>query len=624
MSGFDDRRNDPTVLGQPGAAHPYQQQSYGADRFDPAGSADETAEQPAPARPWKRDSGFHEQVQWPPQAPAAGQPDPTVQWQPGATAPGGSTAPDAAPQWQPGQTPNYQWQPSPSGQGQPAQWQPGAAPATNPQWQPSSGGSTPQRQPGNGGSASNPQWQPSGGSPTPNAQGGSHAQQWQAPTSGSARADPTLMAQPVSGGQPQQWQAPATPGQADPTLMAQPVSGGQAPQWQTPATPGQADPTLMAQPVSGGQAPQWQAPATPGQADPTLLAQQQSRSGNEPVGLWQPSLGTPEPSQNAPGEAAPTMLGYPNATRLGQPDPTLQWQPAPPTPTYAAPQYGQPVAGAYAPQSGFGGPPHHLPPGHGASGPPPSGRGKAILLIGLVVLLVAAGAVTAVVLSKRGSNNADSQRNSPSMVSALTTSASAQPTPTKTTTAQPTPSSAGRNEPPVIPGYQVVVAPDRGAAYDVPAGWIIAPETAIGGFGEPPNAVAGKGYASDGKGYCPGSTRTSSFLTGSKDPDQAAAATDLGTRTAKLAYTATADPHPAPPVPLQSLDGSQHGMFVETKGTVTQAKPGCATAYSIYTVAFPTDNGSFVMVIAADTGVPNALDADTAKRIFTSIRPHDG
>ncbi|MEV6557310.1 hypothetical protein AB0M22_16455 [Nocardia sp. NPDC051756] len=554
MSGFDDRRNDPD-----------QQPSYGADQFDPAGSDAETAEQPAPARPWKRDSGFHEQVQWPP----PGQPDPTVQWQQG-----GSVAP--AP-------PNYQWQPSPGGQGQPS----GAAAPANSQWQP--GSAAPQRQPGGTG------------------------QQWQAP----GQADPTLMAQP----QAPQWQAP---GQADPTLMAQPVSGGQAQQWQAPAA-GRADPTLMAQPVSGGQAQQWQPPAAPGQADPTLMAQPQARSLSEPAGLWQPSLGTPEPSPNAPGEAAPTMLGYPNATRLGQPDPALQWQPAPPAPAYAAPPvYGQPVGGAYAPQSGFGGPPpHQVPPGHGAGGPPPSGRGKAVLLIGLVVLLVAGGAITAVTLAKRGSNNADSQRNSPSMVSALTTSEGA-PTPSKTSTAAPTPSSNGRHETPVVPGFQVVVAPDRGAAYDVPAGWTIAPETAIGGYGEPPNAVAGKGYASDGKGYCPGSTRTASFLTGSKDADSGTAATDLGTRTAKLAYTASADARPAAPVPLESLDGTQRGMFVETKGTVTQAKPGCATAYSVYTAAFPTDNGSFVMVITADTGVPNALDADTAKRIFTSIRPHDG
>ncbi|QIS01253.1 hypothetical protein F5X71_02015 [Nocardia brasiliensis] len=494
MSGFDDRRNDPTVLGQPGVPYP---------SGDSPAPQDAGAEQQG--RPWKRDSGFHQTWQPPAgwaerQAEAGPGADPTLQWQPNPAAPDPQAGAEARP--------NYQWQPGPS------------APA------------------------------------------------------------PTV-----------QWQQPGGP--------AQPAG------WQTPA---QADPTLLAQPVSGGSGP------------------------GAPGGLWQPSLGA-DPNQSRPAEAAPTLLGYPQANRLGQPDPGRQWQPAPgqygevppieqyQAPAYGTPQYGQPAG--YGPQNGFGGPPQG-PSGYGPGTKPPGGRGKAGLLIGLVVLLVAAGAVTAIVLTRPGSDNSATQQNSPSMVSALTPSASAGPTSSTTTSAAPTTNPNGRNETPVIPGYQVVVAPDRGAAYDVPAGWTVAAETVIGGFGEPPNAVAGKGYASEGKGYCPGSTRTVSFLTGSQNPDSATAATDLGTRTAKLAYTGSADGTPSAPVPLASLDGTQHGMFVETKGTVSQAKPGCATAYSVYTVAYPTDSGNFVMVIAADTGVPNALDADTAKRIFTSIRAHDG
>ncbi len=572
MSGFDDRRNDPTVLGQPRATHPYQQESSGAESSDPDGSATQSAES-ASQRPWKRDSGFHQQVAWPgvgestPQqwgaSAGAATPDPTLQWQPS----GGSAIPD----------PTLQWQPSAQAPGAAG----GQAPGTV-------GGQAPGTAGGLGGQPSGPV-----GGQTPGTVGG------QAPRAVGGHA-----------------QTPGVPpGQAPP--------GGQAPapnyQWQPAPTAQWQQP--------GGQAPQWQAPA---QADPTLLAQPRPTVG-DPAALWQPSLGTPEPNQ--PGNAAPTLLGYPNATRLGQPDPAAQWQQAPgqhygevppleQTPTYAAPQYGQPYGQApgYAQQGAYGVPPQQLPQG---GTPPSGGRGKALLLIGLVVLLVAGGAVTAVLLTNRGSDNSDSQRNSPSMVSALTPSASAAPTPSKTTSAAPPTNANGRNETPTIPGYQVVVAPDRGAAYDVPASWTVAPETVIGGFGEPPNAVAGKGYASEGKGYCPGSTRTSSFLTGSKDSNTGAAATDLGTKTAQLAYLASTDGHPSAPVPLNSLDGSQHGMFVETKGTVPQAKPGCATTYSVYTVAYPTDNGSFVMVITADTGVPNAVDAETAKRIFTSIRPHD-
>ncbi|WP_433730070.1 hypothetical protein ACQP0C_02230 [Nocardia sp. CA-129566] len=234
--------------------------------------------------------------------------------------------------------------------------------------------------------------------------------------------------------------------------------------------------------------------------------------------------------------------------------------------------------------------------------------------------LVIAGGATAIVFANSGPDNTSAQNPAPSMVSALTPTASH--TPAHSSTSQP--SAPANHETPVVPGYQVVVASDLGAAYDVPADWTVAPDGKVGGFGEPPNAVTGKGLATEGKSYCPGSTRTVAFLTGSKDTDSATAATELGTRTAKIAYTNSPGGTPSPAQPLTSLDGSQHGMFVETRGTATKTNPGCATDYSVYTFATPTENGSFVMVITADTGVPNAVDAATAQRIFTSIRPHEG
>jgi len=231
---------------------------------------------------------------------------------------------------------------------------------------------------------------------------------------------------------------------------------------------------------------------------------------------------------------------------------------------------------------------------------------------------VVAGGATAIVVANSGSDDTSAQNPPPSMVSALTTTGShTQPSTSK-------PSAPADHETPVVPGYQVVVASDLDAAYDVPADWTVAPDGKVGGFGAPPNAVTGKGLATEGKSYCPGSTRTVAFLTGSTDTDSATAATELGTRTAKIAYTNSPGGTPSPPQPLSSLDGSQQGMFVETTGTATKVNPGCATDFSVYTFATPTDNGSFVMVIAADTGVPNAVDAATAMRIFTSIRPHAG
>lgn len=418
---------------------------------------------------------------------------------------------------------------------------------------------------------------------------------------------------PASTAQPEptmQWQPGTSQNTADPARIAQSL-GGEYPH------PGQDaadrnDPTMPAQSLGHTSSGQWpQHPeansGTTGQADPTMLAR--------PLGaLDQPApSGGPHPSHEPrAGDIAP-VLRHPTADRLGQPAQVYQWQPVGGPGQYDG---GSPPPDRYQPgygsRGGSGGPPPHYRPNG-------SGPGKAVLLVGLAVLLVAGVAVGVVALTRSGSNDS-AQGSSPSMVSALTSTGSPAPT-TKTA-----PTTAGRAsaETPLIPGYQAVLAPGNGAAYDVPADWTIAPQDTIGGFGNPPDTVAGKGYASEGKGYCPGSTRTVAFLTGSDTADPAGAATELGAKTAALAYQGTPGGTPGAPVPLASLDGSQHGVFVETTGTVTEAKPGCATAYSIYTAAFPADSGTFVMVIAADTGVPRALDAETAKRICTSIRAIEG
>ncbi len=392
--------------------------------------------------------------------------------------------------------------------------------------------------------------------------------------------------------------------------------GGRQPGPEQPGTAGRNDPTMLARSLGQTPSGQWppQAepdPGAPGRNDPTMLGQ--------PLGALDQTavLGRRGPSSpTGPSDSAPTLFGYPNANGFGQPGQASQWQPGGgPGQFGTAPDGGfQP---GYAPQGGFGGPPN--PPG-GSKG------GKAVLTAGLAALLVA-GLVAGAVALTRMKTDRSAQGAEPSMVNALTTANS--PTagaPARTTTGSaPTTTTRGSGDKtPVVPGFQVVRAPDSGAAYDVPADWTVAPQGTIGGFGEPPNAVAGKGLASEGKGYCPGSTRTVSFLTGSNTSDPGKAATELGTRTATLAYKATPGGTPGLPMPLASLDGSQHGMFVETKGTVADAKPGCAKAYSVYTAAFPNEQGNFVMVIAADTGVPHALDAETAKRIFTSIRPLAG
>lgn len=327
----------------------------------------------------------------------------------------------------------------------------------------------------------------------------------------------------------------------------------------------------------------------------------------------QPTVGA-TPRYPAPEAARRSPVLPPPHFSSMSPTPARSSVPSSPQhPIFAAPQQqtsgagplGRPFgAGPFSPQSSA--------PAFGPSLAPRGGNAKVWLGAGVAACVLVTGAVIAVG-GERGADAA-AHDSDPSMVSAL--SVSERPLAPKAPRVVST-------ETPVVPGYQVVVAPDSEAAYDVPADWVVADPMRSGGFGTPPNAVRGKGYATEGEDYCPGSTRTVSFLTGADAADSATAATQLGLRIAKVAYSnSPGGGTPGPPQPLDSLDGNQRGVFVETTGTIVDPRPGCATRYSIYTYATPTDSGNFVMVIAADTGVPNAVDPDTARRIFTSIRPH--
>ncbi|MEV0061207.1 hypothetical protein [Nocardia sp. NPDC050718] len=328
------------------------------------------------------------------------------------------------------------------------------------------------------------------------------------------------------------------------------------------------------------------------------------------------------PNAGWPGTIPPAgQPGQPWGAPAGQP----QWGAQPPAgQPNPAQQWGQPQYGEVPPLEQYGNQPYGQPP----YGPPGRKSGsKAVVWVaaGVAALLLAGGAITAFALTRGDDDPATTASGSttPSMVSALTTTGAPPPSSSKPqpSSTAPSPSGAAGNRTPLISGYQVVASPDRGAAYDVPPSWKVATETTIGGVGEPPgDTVIGKGYASDGRDYCPGSTRTMSLLTGSKQADHAAAGAELGTKAAPLAYTgATGTPGPAQP--LKSIDGKTDGMFTETTGTVPNPKPGCASTFSIYTYAFKgAKDGSFVMVMIADTGVPDAIDAATAKRIFSSVR----
>lgn len=551
--------------------------SSGSDdrRNDPTVFGGSGAPDPADAQ-WQRPGAVNPPPGAPtPSDPPAGQPnpDPTTVWTPGSTGLpptlrwDGSGPPPPLPdptQWTPAGP--QQWDNSPTGQAEPPQWGTPAAP-----W------------PG----ANPPAGQP--GSPQP----------WQQP----GQADATQLRNPA---EPAPWPGgnppAAQPGQADPTQLGNPAvawPGANPPAGQPSSPqPGQADPTQLR-----GPAAPWP-DAYPGQADATQL--------RTPNAGW--------PGSNPPGDQ---QWGVP----AGQPQwgaSNQQWNPAVGQPNPAQP-WGQPQQqyGEVPPLEQFGNQPYGQPP-YGQPGRKSGSKAVVWVAAGVAALLLAGGAITAFALTRGDGDPTTTASGSttPSMVSALTTTGAPPPTSkSKPNSTTPSPSGAAGNRTPLIAGYQVVASPDRGAAYDVPPSWKVATETTIGGVGEPPgDTVIGKGYATDGRDYCPGSTRTMSLLTGSKQADHAAAGAELGTKAAPLAYSgATGTPGPAQP--LKSIDGKTEGMFTETTGTVPTPKPGCASTFSIYTYAFKgSKDGSFVMVMIADTGVPDAIDAATAKRIFSSVR----
>ncbi|GEM33819.1 hypothetical protein NN3_48260 [Nocardia neocaledoniensis NBRC 108232] len=448
------------------------------------------------------------------------------------------------------------------------------------------------------------QWTPAGAQTEPTQLSGSP---WPDPNAPAPQPGSPQPGQPTFGYQPPV--QPGTPWPSEATQLNQPAAGARPPAPQ-PGSP-QSWPPGDRQLGEHGQHPG--ATPHPWQQDATPLGGYGAIPPTPPPGPGQ--LGAPWPGTNNPaGQQVPPPGWGQGASGGGAqqwnpavpPGPGQHWAPGgqqygevPPLDQYGRQQYGQAVGG---PKSG----------------------GKAAMWVGagLAALLLGGVAITAVVLTREDKTaEASDSGATPSMVSALTTTgapSSSRPKPSSTT---PTPTGAASNRKPLIEGYQVVASPDRGAAYDVPPSWTVATETTIGGVGEPPgDAVIGKGYATDGRDYCPGSTRTMSLLTGSKLDDHAAASAELGKKAAPLAYSGSTGT-PGPAQPLKSIDGKTDGMFTETTGTVPNPKPGCGPTYSIYTYAFKgAKDGSFVMVMIADTGVPDAVDAAAAKRIFSSIR----
>lgn len=360
------------------------------------------------------------------------------------------------------------------------------------------------------------------------------------------------------------------------------------------------------------------------------------RPGQEPD-WWQQGAQQPDSPSQQPGygaqQADPTMrAGYtpPNPTT---PMPAGQYgqqpyqggapyqsgpNPYPPTQAFGQPGYGQP---GYGQQPPYGGPPpgYGQPYPGGPGGPPGGGNRKVWLFAGVGVLVVAliAAVVTVVLVNRNSTENSAKSSTTPSLISALTPTSTPAAKPTTTKTTGPKPSGTPNA---VIPGYQVVVIPDNGAAYDIPPDWKI-DTSGQTEFSSDSDSIPIAGLAQDGLNYCPNYVRTNAFLSQSTESDPAKAAADIGVRMGKIGWSTSTGATPGTAENFQSSDGQLQGVYLETKGTAPAPSPGCASSYSVYTFAFPGDNGAFVFTIAADTGVDKSVDSATAKKILASIRP---
>lgn len=307
--------------------------------------------------------------------------------------------------------------------------------------------------------------------------------------------------------------------------------------------------------------------------------------------------------------------GYDAAVALGAPLAERHGSVATPSPPPAWGPPAEPVPGptaAMLPGGGWQQPAGGWQQQHSYGKQSKKKSGTAIAVAGaaaVVVLLLVAGLVVALISS--------SSSDSPDAAAVTRATSSAPPT-TKTSAVA---------SPPVISGWQTVASPDRGAAYDVPAGWKVSSQDTIGGFEtKTGDRVVGKGYASFASDFCTRySSKAASALTGSKEADPAAGARDVATRWAKVAFT---DDNTGVTPPLQTgapqvvttLAGKA-GSLVEVTASLTKEKDCAAPAASVYAFAMPSaDKGTFVLVVYAAHGVPDELSAAVVRQIVSSVR----
>ncbi|MEV4206045.1 hypothetical protein [Nocardia salmonicida] len=375
------------------------------------------------------------------------------------------------------------------------------------------------------------------------------------------------------------WEAPEISG-STPDSAAQPAS----------------DPTILRAPGNQGQ---------PGGAQPA--PGQQPGTGPQPP--WQQS-GTGQPGSGQHPFAPPTVVGQPTYG----PQPGVGQDPYAPQPGSGQPYqpgtgqqpYGQQYGSGQQPfaQPGYGQQPYGYAPAPQQYSPPPrrnGGSGMIIAVVGVVLLLVI-GVGVAAAFAARSSDE--------SSASAGTTT---------TTKAGPL---SGTSTAPLAPGSKGVLIATYRVAYDVPSAWTIHSDSDPMSFTSATGSVDGRGQATEGADYCPGSVyRAMAAVTSSTETDLAAAAKSVAKISAAGGYSDPTGGKISTPTSLKTQSGVS-GQFVETSGAWTPQTPGCtANAYSVYTFGFRNAaNTTLVLTILVDRGTTGELTADQAQKMIASLR----
>ncbi|SER95767.1 hypothetical protein [Actinokineospora terrae] len=279
------------------------------------------------------------------------------------------------------------------------------------------------------------------------------------------------------------------------------------------------------------------------------------------------------------------------------------------------PMTGRPVA-----YQGFG----MYPP------PPPPRRNRTPLIVTLAVALalVVGTVVTIVVLQSGGTDPVAVPQSTTAEPTLGTTSPRTPSTTPRRTTTSPLPSDA--RVPASIPGWQGVLSPREKAGYDVPKDWKVETPGTVVGFSDNddnPSAIM-HGTTTYKPEACPNSRGSyrghTGFVTaGAADPERAAVnGARLFADAAALNPDDTRAPvSTTPPVPVKVANGTIDAVMATA--TVTATHPGeCPSPTVLFTaVAFKNGTSTVLFMMYLDQGVPDALPADIAAQIITTIRP---